>query len=158
MCDSRGSVSIFISIVPCLSLKASLAIGCGVTVMNSTRPSNLPSGTITIVPSCPRMRPGGSVAEPHLPIHEIGPVAVRSRGGIDRPVPLALVGVAVVRALAHQEPADHSVLHRLARLPPLVGAGGLGAHLQHAAGLLHSRGDALRFLDGMGDRLLQVHV
>ena len=58
MCDSRGSVSIFISIVPCLSLNASLAMPCGVTVMKSTRPSNLPSGTITIVPSCPRMRPG----------------------------------------------------------------------------------------------------
>src|SRR5206468_10113948 len=77
--------------------------------------------------------PRGSVAEPHLPVHEIVPLAVGARGGIDRPVPLALVGVAVVRALAHQELAGHPVLDRLARLPPLVGAGGLRADLEHAA-------------------------
>ena len=102
--------------------------------------------------------PGGCVAQPHLPVHEVVALSVRSRVRIDRPVPLSLVGVAVVGALAHEQLADHPVLDGLASLPPLVGAGRLRADLQHAAGLLHGGREVLGLFHRVGDGLLEVDV
>src|ERR1035438_2769746 len=68
--------------------------------------------------------PLGRWPQPHFPIDVILALAVRAGLFVDGPVPLALVGVAVIRALAHDHLPDHAVGDGLAGLPPLVAGSG----------------------------------
>ena len=79
----------------------------------------------------------GRWAQPHLPVDVVVALAVGAGCLVDGPVPFAFHRVAVVGALAHDHLADHAVGDGLLGLPPLVGGGGLRAHLQDALGLLH---------------------
>ena len=104
--------------------------------------------------------------QPHVPVDVVDALAVGPGIGLDHPaaaalgcpVPLSPQGVSVVGPLARNQLADHAVLNGLARLPPLVGRRGLGTDLQHGSGLAHLPRDRLGLLDGVGHRLLEVHI
>src|SRR6185503_4948440 len=98
------------------------------------------------------------IAEPHLPVDKVFALAFGAGRGIDLPIPFALRRVAMIRALAHYQPPDHSVLNRLASLPPLIGACSLGANLKHTAARDHFFVNALCFLDGMSHRLFEIDI
>jgi len=102
--------------------------------------------------------PLGRGPQPCFPVDVILTLAVRAGFLVDGPVPLALIGVAVIRALAHDHLADHAVGDGLACLPPLVAGSGLRAHLEDALGLLHGTDQLLDLLIGMAHGILEIDI
>src|SRR5437773_1103338 len=64
----------------------------------------------------------------------------------------------MIRALAHYQLADHPVLNCLARLPPLIRAGGLRADLKDSPARLHFLVDSTSFIDSVSHRLFKIDV
>src|ERR1039457_6273949 len=102
--------------------------------------------------------PLGRWPQPRFPVDVILALAVRAGLCVDGPVPLALVGVAVIRALAHDHLPDHAVGDGLAGLPPLVAGSGLRTHLEDALGLFNRVDQLLDLLIGVAHGLLEIHV